>query len=299
MILHYDCQAAVEECLENRRFAIARLRPEEKTFDLHLHNLHEIYFSIAGAKKFLIESESYPVEPGDVFFVKQFESHCVTQLDEVSHERISISVHPEFIQRFSTPATDLSLCFENKEGHRLSLDKDAQTTFQFFIQKLSAASGYGQDLQETATFIELLLFLNQKMLEAQNADEKKTVFVYDEKAAEVLDYINRHLADDLTLDGIAARFYMSKSYLCRIFNQFTGTTINKYISARRISVAKNLLHTGESAMDACKLSGFNDYSNFHRAFTRTLGVTPKKYQTLSMQHALNHEAHYDFASANG
>ncbi len=296
MKLHDNCQAAVDECLEKKRFAISWLRPEEKTFDLHLHTCHEIYFSISGAKNFLIESETYPVEPGDVIFVKQLESHCVTKLEEAKHERITILIHPEYLQEISSADTDLTRCFEANtipSGHRLSLDKEAQQTFRFLIQKLATASGYGEDLQESATFVELLLLLNKRLFET-NEEEKKPNFQYDEKAAEILDYINANLAEELTIDSLASHFYLSKSYLCRIFTQFTGTTINKYISARRISVAKRHLAEGETAITASRLAGFKDYSNFHRSFMKTLGLTPKAYQTLTLKYVGMQESDDNF-----
>lgn len=288
MILHNSCQDAIDECLGTKRFSIARLRSEEKTFNMHVHSCHELYYSIQGGRQFLIETENYPIAPGDVFFVNQYSNHCVTQVEECKHDRIVVNVHPEYLQRLSTPETDLSACFVRPAPdfrHRLSLNKDDQHAFMFFIQKLSTISGYGRDLQEQACFLEFFVFLNRHFLTCcEKTDETgKQAFLFDQKATEILDYINANLLDDLTLDQIAKNFYISKSYLCRLFNQSTGTTINKYISARRISIAKSLLTAGESAMQACKKSGFNDYSNFHKTFTRTLGITPKKYQAQSMQ----------------
>ncbi len=288
MILHNTCQDAIDECLETKRFSIARLRSEEKTFNIHVHSCHELYFSIQGGRQFLIESENYPIAPGDVFFVKEYASHCVTQVEECNHDRVVVNVHPEYLKRLSTPETDLTACFESpapEYRHRLSLNKDDQHAFMFFIQKLSTISGYGADLQEQAAFLEFFIFLNRHFLDCcdKSDEDNKQTFHFDEKATAILEYINDNLLEDLTLDQIAKNFYISKSYLCRIFNQSTGTTINKYISARRISIAKSLLTSGESAMNACKKSGFNDYSNFHKTFTRTLGITPKKYQLLSME----------------
>lgn len=283
MILHNTCQEAINECLENETFSIARLRSEEKTFNIHVHPCHELYFSIEGGRQFLIESNNYPVEPGDVFFVKEFSSHCVTQVEECKHDRIVVNVHPDYLKKLSTPETDLTACFENKRN-RLHLNKDDRHAFMFFIQKLSTISGYGADLQEQAAFLEFFIFLNRQFICCcESEEDARRDFHFDPKATEILNYINDNLLEDLTLDRIAKNFYISKSYLCRIFSQSTGTTINKYISARRISIAKSLLTAGESVMAACKKSGFNDYSNFHKTFTRTLGITPKKYQSLSMK----------------
>ena len=74
---------------------------------------------------------------------------------------------------------------------------------------------------------------------------------------------------------------MSEGYLSRLFKSETGTTINKYLTARRISIAKAKLTAGCSVSDACEQSGFNDYTNFVQAFTKMVGITPKKYGKMS------------------
>ena len=75
---------------------------------------------------------------------------------------------------------------------------------------------------------------------------------------------------------------MSESYICRIFKSATGTTINKYINARRISIAKALLSDGANVTEAYEKSGFSDYSNFFKAFTKAVGISPKKYAQCSV-----------------
>lgn len=60
----------------------------------------------------------------------------------------------------------------------------------------------------------------------------------------------------------AFHFYLSSSYLCRIFKDSTGTTINQYITAKRISRAKVLLAEGHPVAEDSSLCGFGDYSNF-------------------------------------
>ena len=84
------------------------------------------------------------------------------------------------------------------------------------------------------------------------------------------------------MEQLAANFYLSESYICRIFKQATGTTVGKYITARRISIAKAHLNEGASVNEAFEKSGFGDYSNFFKAFTKAVGVSPKKYANLSV-----------------
>ena len=98
---------------------------------------------------------------------------------------------------------------------------------------------------------------------------------------QILSYVNQNLTEDLTLHILADHFYISTSYLCRLFKESTGTTINRYITARRITRAKSLLSEGCSVTETCSRCGFRDYSNFLKAFTKAVGISPKKYAQLS------------------
>ena len=99
---------------------------------------------------------------------------------------------------------------------------------------------------------------------------------------DILAYINQNISQPITIEQLAEHFYLSESYICRIFKSATSTTINKYITARRISIAKSLLNEGASVNEAYERSGFTDYSNFFKAFTKAVGVSPKKYANLSV-----------------
>ena len=48
---------------------------------------------------------------------------------------------------------------------------------------------------------------------------------YDVKIVEILDYINTHLHEQITLDSLEERFYVSKYHLCHLFRKNTGVTV--------------------------------------------------------------------------
>lgn len=110
-----------------------------------------------------------------------------------------------------------------------------------------------------------------------SAEEESKAPGYHAQVDEILSYINTHISENLTLEELSAHFFLSSSYLCRIFKATTGTTINKYITAKRITISKSLLSQGYSVNEACEACGFNDYSNYLKAFTKAVGISPKKY----------------------
>lgn len=102
-----SCKQAIQTCIANKYFAIAHLYNDDKPMDMHIHDCYEIYFSISGGKQFLIDNRFYTIQPGDIFFINQFESHYLTQIDQEVHERILISIYPDFLKKLSSPFTDL------------------------------------------------------------------------------------------------------------------------------------------------------------------------------------------------
>lgn len=289
MLIHDSCKSAIQSCLDNRTFAIARLYNDEKTMGIHIHDCNEVYFSISGGRQFLIDNRVYEFKSGDIFFINQFESHYLSRVDQETHERVVLSIHPEYLKKLSTVQTDLSQCFTCRDtsfGHRLSLDENARKRFMYFIHRLSGDYGFGQDILEQTVFVELLVFLNEMFLSqlsqdhSSNRDSIQTaVGKHNAQTDEILSYINQHLAEGLSISMLASHFYLSSSYLHKIFKDATGTTINRYITAKRISRAKALLTEGYSVAETCSLCGFGDYSNFCKSFSKIVGLSPKKYSS--------------------
>lgn len=285
-----SCKTALSDAIKNEYFAAAHLYRDEKSMDIHIHDCYEIYYSISGGQQFLIDNRFYDFNPGDVFFINQYESHYLSKIDDSTHERIIIAVHPNFLKQHSTANTDLNYCFSYRDevsGHCLSLSLEEQKRFMFYFNKLRNNNGYGSDILDVATFLELMTFLNQTYHLHNSADyspdsllNKSPVPDHSQIGA-ILSYINQNIANNLALEHLAQKFYISTSYLCRIFKNATGTTINKYITAKRIALAKNLLDEGNTAFDACTRCGFQDYSNFYKAFKKSMGVSPRKYGRFS------------------
>ncbi|MFA9465051.1 MAG: AraC family transcriptional regulator [Velocimicrobium sp.] len=279
-----SCKAANEACISQRYFALAHLYKEEKIMNMHVHDFCEIYYSISGGKQFLIDNKLYCINPGDIFVINQYESHYLTQIDETIHERIVLPIHPEFLKQISSLDTDLSYCFTKREhnfSHKLSLTVDQQKRFLYYVNKITSSNGYGHDLMERTSFIELLLLLNSAYFEVCKNKTQESSLTYNKQVDDFLAYINKNIDHPITLEELSSNFYLSESYICRIFKSATGMTINKYITARRISIAKSLLANGLSVKEACIKSGYNDYSNFVKSFTKIVGISPKKYAQCS------------------
>ena len=275
-----SCKEAMAKSIENKYFAVAHLYKDEKAMEMHIHDCYEVYFSISGGKQFLIDNQVYDIAPGDLFLINQYDSHYLTQIDKELHERIVIMIDPEYMRSISTEETNLDACFQNRSehfSHKVNLSQEQQGRFLYFINKLVTSNGYGHDLLERATFTELFVMINKIVADRENNTEAEKPSTYNEQVDSILSYLNNNLQYPVSIGDLSRHFYISESYICRIFKAATGTTINKYMTARRISIAKSLLAEGIGVSEVCERCGFSDYSNFLKAFTKSVGISPKKY----------------------
>ena len=275
-----SCKEAMAKSIENKYFAVAHLYKDEKAMEMHIHDCYEVYFSISGGKQFLIDNQVYDIAPGDLFLINQYDSHYLSQIDKELHERIVIMIDPEYMRSVSSEETNLDACFRNRSehfSHKISLTQEQQGRFLYFINKLVTSNGYGHDLLERATFTELFVMINKIVADRENNTEPEKSSTYNEQVDSILSYLNNNLQYPVSIGDLSRHFYISESYICRIFKAATGTTINKYMTARRISIAKSLLAEGIGVSEVCERCGFSDYSNFLKAFTKSVGISPKKY----------------------
>ncbi|WP_024347135.1 helix-turn-helix domain-containing protein [Lacrimispora indolis] len=277
----------IDHCMASRSFSIVHLHKDPGVLSMHSHRCHELYFSASGGCTFFIDDKNYRMEPGSLFMINQYEKHQVLQIDSsISHEKFVIYIDPSYLESISTPQTDLTYCFTHRPkrfSHHLPLNQGQQRRFKYYFNKLAIEGGFGQDVEERAAFAEFMVFLTKLATETfPGVESKLHRQYYSSKVTDIITYIHHNIDSQLSIGEIAAHFYLSTSYLCRLFKKSTGTTINSYIISCRIELAQRLLSGGYSVNEAYSMCGFNDYSNFFKAFTKKVGISPKKYAQNSL-----------------
>ena len=98
------------------------------------------------------------------------------------------------------------------------------------------------------------------------------------KLQQVIDYIQAHLAEDVSLEAIATEISMSQYYFARLFKQSTGYSPYQYLIKCRIERAQELMMQAQQSIANVALQvGFTSQSQFGRHFKRITGVTPKQF----------------------
>jgi AraC-like DNA-binding protein len=94
---------------------------------------------------------------------------------------------------------------------------------------------------------------------------------------QIIQYIHKNLASELSLDTISGKFFLSKYHLGYLFKKVTGFTVNEYIISRRIMRSKELLKNNLPVSQVGEMVGYNNNSHFIRTFKKLVGVSPKQY----------------------
>lgn len=99
----------------------------------------------------------------------------------------------------------------------------------------------------------------------------------------IVDYIELHIDEDLSLDKIANALNYSKFYMARIFTEETKCTIYKYIQGRRLTLAaQKLVDTEQPIVEIAYEAHYGSQQAFTLAFKQFYGYTPKIYRKNGM-----------------
>ena len=124
---------------------------------------------------------------------------------------------------------------------------------------------WGAELEEG------LLRLSQLWVEHKRQDEH-IIF-------EIVKYLDSHYADDLTLQNIAERFFLSREYISRKFKQQFQENLSDYIERIRMAKAKLLLLNPQYRIaQIAELVGYKDEKYFSKVFKKLDGISPNEYR---------------------
>jgi AraC family transcriptional regulator len=95
----------------------------------------------------------------------------------------------------------------------------------------------------------------------------------------VLDHIDRHLEEEITVAGLADLANLSAFHFARMFTAAVGVPPFRYVSRRRLEHAMSMLAIGKLPLaDIAHRSCFSSQASFSRAFRRATGMTPGEYR---------------------
>ena len=244
--------------------------------DYHYHEFCKLLLLSSVSGSYVVDSQRYQLESGDVVLVDCNSVHKPEIDPDCDYERTIIYIDPNFLKAASTEDGDLLSIFQGENGHVLRLSKHQyQTVVEIAnaLEKELSRSDYGREIMGKALLMKLLVTLCRYQKQ-EAAFYPAPMQPKNDRILEVLRYLDDHLCEDLEIEDLADRFFVSKYHLMRLFHKETGSTIHSYLIQRRLLLARELIKKGLSATDACYRSGFRSYSSFTRAYSKNFGTTP-------------------------
>lgn len=133
-----------------------------------------------------------------------------------------------------------------------------------------------ETLEEMSRHIKHYLFSICRQVETKSFKKAN-----DDVIGKIIRIIGERYAENLTISDIAQRVYLAKTYICLLFKQETGETINEYITRVRMEKAKELLkETDKKLADISQAIGYVEPSYFTKQFRKYTGMTPSEYRDI-------------------
>lgn len=125
-----------------------------------------------------------------------------------------------------------------------------------------------------------LLMLLTRLIEGYvNTEPEVSQRHSDHRFTEIIDYLDTHFTEDISIADLAQKFGYNKSYFCRKFKDQTGITCIEYISALRLDYAAIMLKgTPYSVSEISEKCGYFDANYFSRCFKDKYGMSPVEYK---------------------
>ena len=194
----------------------------------------------------------------------------------IPYERAIIYIAPEFLEGQSTQDGDLRECFSGKKGHVFRPnEKQKKAIFEQLrlLEETLADNRYGRTVLSNSILLRILVEVGRGYHD-EKENTPKPLLPTSGRMLEIIRYLDGHLTDDVSVDELSEKFYLSRFHLMRRFKEETGTTIHSYISERRLLMARDMIRKGMSTTDACYRAGFQSYATFARAYGKFFGTTP-------------------------
>ena len=252
--------------------------PYFRTMEFHAHDFLELYYFLDGSVTYYIEDQVYDLCPGDLLIIPAGKMHRpVIANEHAAYERMVLWITPQYLQSIDSPAGDLQKNLQKvgEHGYCVPFRGDETVFVTALLKKLLYMQNNDTDPKFCAGAVELYLwtiFRSYGVIDTTHRNETQVI-------PQVIRYITEHFSEPLTLEDIAAEFFVSKSYLNRHFKAYTNSTVYAYIMALRLTHARRMLREGTPAVEAGRECGFSDYSTFYKAFKTQTGLSPQQFKS--------------------
>jgi AraC-like DNA-binding protein len=229
----------------------------KNAYSMHSHNMYELLYFVGGDATHVIEDRRYKLKRGDLVLIKPSKYHYVQIDSSCDYERYDILISAKTKNIARIELLDEAPEIINLEEYSMATEIIKKTDFYF--KHFS-----GEDFENILTSLlnELLYLLSvTPATERTDAPEVTSATISD-----ALTYINNNLTTLENVDEVAKSCFVSESYLFRLFKTELRQTPRRYITDKRLLLARAMILGGERPTDVYAKCGFADYATFYRNY---------------------------------
>jgi len=250
----------------------------------HTHDYYEFYFFIEGHIIMYINGKEFVPTPGSLIVIPPNMPHYARLLDgNVPYRRFVYWVTNDFVNSLSNISRDYKYLIEKTDNNqKFYVHKFSEIEFNTIQGKVFTlideinSDRFGKDAKILISVSDFMLTLNRIVYEATSieapANSSDTLY------QNIIQYIETHIDENLSLDFLAERFHVSKYHISHLFSETNGLPIHQYIVKKRLEMCRDAILSGQDISEVAASYGFIDYSVFYRAFKREYGTSPKSYR---------------------
>ena len=221
----------------------------------HYHDSIEFACILSAETDVHIQGYKQHLTPGDICFVNRYQVHNYEYYNK-DLSAISIVLSKEYTTAFKTICKDKTL-------PPFMLDKEKNAAgFKILNEWLEYGDkNYLINCSYANRFFDILL---------QSYDlQPQDVSIYNKKAIEFLNYINKNFAQPISLKTMAEEFGYSEGRCSYLFNSYVGVSFKTYLNSIRMQNALSMIATNNySIADVVEQSGFGSVVTFYRQYAK-------------------------------
>lgn len=250
----------------------------------HYHQHYEIYYLLNGERNYFIQDRIYTVKKGNIVLIYKNVVHRTIDSSIPDHERLLVEFSDEALNALSPEEKNLLLQVFDMDRPVIRLEPYEQMMVEHLLNKMlqeRQAKTLGASICLKAYLIELLVLLLRFREQKRKAlaEAIETPNPLHQKILEIVQYINNHYSDEISLNALSKTFYISPYYLSRTFKRVTGFNLVEYLNLIRVKEAQKLLQsTNLKIIDIAQRVGFGSVAHFGRTFKSITSLSPSDYR---------------------
>ena len=233
--------------------------------DREIHTYHEILYCIDCDAILHTENQPERVTGERLLIIPKGYYHFFEPLNGERFARLKISVSEEMIAQMPLTHITERLCVAAE------ISQPVAHLLRQICERMREEATEVRDFYVYHAVLLLLAELNRE--EHTESSERRAV---DESILRCIDYISQNLSKDLSIDVLAREIGASPSNLTHSFQREMGISVHRYITQKRMILARDLLLAGAHASKIYADCGYRDYSSFYKAYVRIFGCAPSE-----------------------